>query len=64
MAKWARELKAAGLAPALNIIEAVNTDTRRGRELFWIEQYVKDGHDLLNCDGVERKYGMAPRWRQ
>lgn len=55
---WAYKLKEKGLRPKLEMIEECTTRHRRRREKYWIEYYVNEGADLLNCDGVRRKYSL------
>ena len=62
VARWAVELACGGLEPQLDIVETVPTVDRHTRELSWIQRMLKQGHDLLNHDGVERKFGLANRW--
>ena len=62
VSEWALELRAAGLLPKLQVIEKCPTEIRRESERSWITHYLEQGFDLLNFDGVERKYGLKNRW--
>ena len=62
VANWAMELRESGLLPRLQVIEKCPTSIRNESERSWINHYLTQGFDLLNHDGVERKYGMRNRW--
>ena len=47
-AEWIRELLSNGLRPKLNIIEEIPTEIWEEKEIYWIAEFIKKGHNLLN----------------
>lgn len=46
---WINKLREAGLKPILEIIATVSIDEWKYWEKFYIEKYIKNGCDLVNC---------------
>ena len=52
--KWMQSLRKLNLEKKVEILEVVPDNKATERELFWIEQLLREGEPLLNVIGTDR----------
>src|SRR3989304_3863616 len=53
---WLAELKAEGLEPTMQVVEETEKESRSFREEFWIRHFGSHGAQLVNKEGIVRKF--------